>query len=105
MNDKAREIQVPMLADKPAEEYEEVIRAASDLIQAAKDDNLVSVICRHDESGEEHAILCIMLVDAESGKYAYTPVAKLYHGLNMEWAEYTPPVVAQPPEEEYKDAS
>ena len=97
MNANTRETPVPMLADKPAEEYEEVIRAASDLIEAAKDDKLVSVVCVHNESGESTAILCIMSKDEESGKFAYTPVAKLYHGLNMEWSEYTPPAVTMPP--------
>ena len=97
MKSEARETQVPMLADKPASEYEEVIRAASDLIEAAKDDRLVSVVCKHSESGEDHAILCIMLHDEEAGTYSYTPAAKLYHGLNMEWSEYVPPAVAMPP--------
>ena len=89
------ETQVLLLADTPASENQDVVQAAAALITAAKDANLVAVICTHVESKQPATILCAMHQEKASPDIAqYVPLAMLFTQGNAPWAAYEPPTAA-----------
>jgi hypothetical protein len=93
--DDVVETQVMLLADTPAEDNQEVVSATAILIESAKRDALVAVICTHIESKQPATILCSLIKDEDDPDIAqYVPIAMLFTGDNAPWAAYQPPASA-----------
>jgi len=85
------DMQVMLLADKPAEENSETVRATANLIRSARDNKIVAIVCTHATLGHEGTILCTMEEGPEPDTAQYVPLALLFTPGNTPWQEYLPP--------------
>lgn len=94
----SNDVQVALLADTPAEENREVVQATADLIRAARNDQLVAVVCTHAESKSPATILCYMHKSPDNPNQAiYVPMAMLLDREKDLWKYFTPPSSAIAP--------
>jgi hypothetical protein len=90
-------VQVAVLADTPVEENQDVIQATATLIRAAKADQLVAIVCHHQESKEPVTVICVMSPAPDSpGNVVSAPIAMLFTEGNTPWLDYELPKAALP---------
>lgn len=88
---------VALLADKPAEELQEELFVAGQIIEAAKQGRIAVIIAKHNETEEEGAILCAVNPSEDRRTASYVPLAVLSTTMNPIWPDYDPPEAATPP--------
>lgn len=95
----SNDVQVALLADTPADDNQDTIQATAALIRAAKADQLVAIVCHHQESKEPVTVICVMSPAPDSpNNMISAPVAMLFTEGNTPWTEYELPqaAIAQP---------
>ena len=86
---------VPILTDIPKDspQIQDVIKMSAAIIEAAKEDRLVSVVCKDDE-GKQAVILCAMYPGKDTNVANYVPLARQFDADFGNWIELYPPSCA-----------
>lgn len=96
MNDKT---ELKLLADKPAEEFQESLQALSLLINSAKSGDVVLVVGTDKDTGEEAMVICATMPVGEGNLAAHIPIARMFSESFMDIERFKPPSSALPAEE------
>ena len=86
-----------LMADEPKDtpSMQSVIQMSAALISAAREDRLVSLVCK-DKDGNSATVLCAMYPDGGTGTASYIPIARQFDDLYHVWTELTPPACSLP---------
>ena len=96
-NGEIKEISVPLLTDLDinSEPIQDIIRYASYLIKAAKEDRLAAVVCQHGDSSKLSTVLCYTYDVEGSKQLGYIPVGMLFDSTSEAWNNLSPPTGAK----------
>lgn len=91
---EGQDIQVPMISDIDAnsEEAKPYVAVAAELIRAARDGRLVSIMFGRDD-GSKELVFASAMIDDETGQKGYLPIAvSLVNSLEEAMSELIPPL-------------
>lgn len=68
----------------------------AELVRAAKEDRLVTMICNHSDSDEKATVLSVLTTLADTGKVSCVPLAQMFDNGWTPWTGMLPPKCSLP---------